>query len=143
MENNVYNEIIMDYYMMQSNKKELNPFDKESKGVNPSCGDEINIQVKYNGNIIEDIAYTGSGCAISQSATNVMIELVKNKSVNDAINLINIYNRLLTRQEVSDEEKEILEDAIAFENIANMPSRVKCAKLAWNTLEKLLQEKID
>ncbi len=76
----IYNDLIMEHSMNSSNKKELNKCDYCEMGHNPNCGDEIKIQVKLNGDIIEDMAFTGHGCAISQSSTSIMIDTLRGKN---------------------------------------------------------------
>ena len=92
-----------------------------------------------NGNIIEEIAYTGHGCAISQASTSIMCDLLRGKTKEEAIELINIFIRMIKREQVSEEELDRLEEARALQNISNMPARVKCAELAWYTMQKLME----
>ena len=136
----IYNEIIMEHSMNSYNKKKLEKCDFCEKGHNPNCGDEIEIQLKLNGNIIEDMAFTGHGCAISQSSTSIMIDTLKGKTIEQAKEIIQIFINMIKRETKSEEELKKLEDAIAFKNIANMPARVKSALLAWHTIEKILNQ---
>ena len=134
----IYNDLIMEHSMNSYNKKKIeNPTFCEM-GHNPNCGDEIEIQVKMNGNIIEDIGFTGHGCAISQASTSIMIDTLKGKSLEEAKEIIKVFIDMIKRETKSEEELKKLEDAIAFKNVANMPARVKCALLAWHTIEKML-----
>ena len=136
----VYNEVIMDHYMMSPYKKELDNFTCESMGVNPSCGDEIKLQLLVEDNVIKDIAYTGEGCAISLSSSSIMIDTIKGKSIEDAKNIISIFKKMINKEILSNEEITILKDSYVFLNIANMPARMKCALLSWQTIEKMLDE---
>lgn len=136
----LYNDIIMEHSMNSYNKKELDSCDFCEMGHNPNCGDEIKLQVKLNGNVIEDMAFTGHGCAISQSSTSVMIDVLKGKTIEQAREIIKIFIDMIKREIKDEEELEKLEDAIAFRNISNMPARVKCALLAWHTMEDLLEK---
>ena len=111
--NDVYNELIMEHSMNSYNKKKLEKADYCEVGHNPNCGDEITLELKLNGDIIDDMAFSGHGCAISQASTSIMIDTLKGKTV---------------------------EEAIAFRNVANMPARVKCALLAWHTIEDMLNK---
>ena len=136
----VYTDIIMEHSTSTYNKHELeNATDKEH-GHNPSCGDDITLEIIMNDNIIEDLAFTGSGCAISQASTSIMIDLLKGKTKEEALNLINIFLRMIKREDITEEETAKLEDAIALKNISNLPARVKCAELAWYTMEKLIEK---
>ena len=139
--NNIYNELIMEHSMNSYNKKKLDHCDLCSKGHNPNCGDEIEIELILDGNVIKDMAFTGHGCAISQASTSIMIDTLKDKTIEQAKEIIKDFIKMIKRENLSEEEYLKLEDAIAFKNIANMPARVKCALLAWHTLEDLLNEK--
>ena len=136
--NDMYNEIIMEHGINSYNKKKLEHPDFCELGHNPNCGDEISLEIKLDGNIIEDIAFTGHGCAISQASTSIMIDILKGKTLNEAKEIINIFIGMIKREITSDEELKKLEEAIAFKNISNMPARVKCALLAWHTIEKMI-----
>ena len=137
----MYNDLIMEHSMNSYNKKKLDHCDLCSKGHNPNCGDEIEIELILDENVIKDMAFTGHGCAISQASTSIMIDTLKDKTIEQAKELIEDFIKMIKRENLSEEEYSKLEDAIAFKNIANMPARVKCALLAWHTLEDLLNEK--
>lgn len=136
----LYNDIIMEHSMNSYNKKELSSCDFCEMGHNPNCGDEIKLEVKLNGDVIEDMAFTGHGCAISQSSTSVMIDVLKGKTIKEARDIIKTFIDMIKREITDEKELEKLEDAIAFKNISNMPARVKCALLAWHTMEDLLEK---
>ena len=136
----LYNNLIMEHSMNSYNKKKLEKCDFCEKGHNPNCGDEIELELKLSGNKIEDMAFTGHGCAISQASTSIMIDLLKGKTVEQATKLISIFIRMIKRENVSEEELNELEEAQALKNISNMPARVKCAELAWYTMQKLLEK---
>ena len=136
----LYNDIIMEHSMNSYNKKQLQSCDFCELGHNPNCGDEIKIEVKLNGDVIEDMAFTGHGCAISQSSTSVMIDVLKGKTTKEAKEIIKTFINMIKRKITDEKELEKLEDAIAFKNISNMPARVKCALLAWHTLEDMLNK---
>ena len=141
MENldSIYTDIVMEQSQATHNKHKLEACDKSEHGHNPSCGDDITIEIKYDGDIIKELAFTGSGCAISQASTSIMIDLFKGKSKKEALDLIDIFLRMVKRENVSEEELDMIEDARALENISNMPARVKCAELAWYTMKKILE----
>lgn len=137
----VYNDLIMEHSMNSYNKKRLSCHDFCEVGHNPNCGDEITLEVKMNGDIIEDMAFSGHGCAISQASTSIMIDTLKGKNIEEAKEIVNTFIGMIKREAKSEEELKKLEDAIAFKNVANMPARVKCALLAWHTLEDILEKK--
>ena len=136
----VYNELIMEHSMNSYNKKKLENADFCEIGHNPNCGDEITLQLKMDGDKIQDMAFSGHGCAISQASTSIMIDTLKGKTIEEAKEIIKIFIEMIKRETKSEEELEKLEDAIAFKNVANMPARVKCALLAWHTIENILDK---
>ena len=138
--NQIYNELIMEHSMNSYNKKKLEKPDFCEIGHNPNCGDEITLELKLNGNIIEDMAFSGHGCAISLSSTSIMIDTLKGKSIEEAKEIIKTFIEMIKREEKDEKKLEILEDAIAFKNVSNMPARVKCALLAWHTIEEMLNK---
>lgn len=136
----MYTDIIMEQSTATYNKHELENKTDSEHGHNPSCGDDITLEIIMNGDKISDLAFTGHGCAISQASTSIMIDVLKGKSKNEALKMISIFLKMVKREEVSEEELDSIEDARALQNISNMPARVKCAELAWYTMEKLLEK---
>ena len=138
--NDVYNELIMEHSMNSYNKRELENADYSEIGHNPNCGDEIKLELKLNGDKIEKMAFTGHGCAISQSSTAIMIDVLEGKTIKEAKEIVETFIKMIRREKTDEKELEKLEDAIAFKNVANMPARVKCALLAWHTVEDMLDK---
>lgn len=138
--NDIYNDLIMEHSMNSYNKKKLKNSDFQEKGHNPNCGDEITLELKLNGNVIEDMAFLGHGCAISLSSTSIMIDTLKGKTIEEAKKLIETFIGMIKREITNEEDLRKLEDAIAFKNVSNMPARVKCALLAWHTMEDMLNK---
>lgn len=136
----VYNELIMEHSMNSYNKKKLENANYCEIGHNPNCGDEITLELKVNGDVIEDMAFSGHGCAISQASTSIMIDTLKGKTIKEAKEIIKIFIEMIKRETTSEEKLKKLEDAIAFRNVSNMPARVKCALLAWHTVEDMLNK---
>jgi len=137
----IYNELIMEHSMNSYNKRKLCCSDYCQIGHNPNCGDEISIEIKLNGNIIEDMAFSGHGCAISQASTSIMIDTLKGKTIEEAKKIVETFIEMI-KSDIKDEKQlKKLEDAIAFKNIAHMPARVKCVLLAWHTIEDILIKK--
>jgi len=137
----IYKQVIIENTKEKEHKKEIEGISKE--GVNPSCGDELKIYVKMDAtnSIIDEISFTGRGCAISEASANIMAEILKGKTKEDAKKIITTFFDMIKLNETDDEKlMEILGDAYAFKNISYMPSRVKCAFLSWKTLEKILEE---
>lgn len=139
----LYNDLIMEHGMNSYNKKKLAACSFSDIGHNPSCGDEIELEIKLDGDVIEDLAFTGHGCAISQASTSIMIDTLRGKTVEEAKELIKTFIAMIKREETDEEKLKTLEDAMAFKNVSNMPARVKCALLAWHTLEDIISKNID
>ena len=136
----IYNEIIMEHSMSNKNRKPLEKPTSCLLGHNPNCGDEIKLEILVSGGKIEDASFSGHGCAISQSSTSIMIDTIKGKTVEEAKKIIEIYLKMIKREKVSAKEKAMRGDAREFENISNMPARVKCAVLSWHTMQDLLEK---
>lgn len=137
----VYNDLIMEHSMYSENKKEVEEADYCKMGHNPNCGDEIKLEVKLDGDTIEDLGFLGHGCAISQASTSIMIDTLKGKTIDEAKDIIATFIAMIKRETKDPDELEKIEEAIAFKNISNMPARVKCALLAWHTMEEIIQQR--
>lgn len=135
----IYTQLIMEHNKSGHNKKEMGNPDISERGHNPSCGDDITLNLIEKNGLIVDASFTGSGCAISQASTSIMIDLIKGKSTEEALELAELFIKMIKKEIENDSELEKLEDAVAFENISNMPARVKCAVLPWHTLEEALK----
>lgn len=136
----IYTQVITESSRSKEHKYIIPDATAVAEGVNPTCGDEITLQLKVKDGVIEDAAYVGDGCAISQASANIMIDLVKGKSVEEAQELIDTFLGMIKGTVTDEEQLEELEDGIAFEGIAKMPARVKCAVLGWHTLEDALKK---
>lgn len=141
MENrNFYNEILTEHNMRPDFKHDIEDADIVLDGINPSCGDEIQLKLKTDGDIITDGAFVGDGCAISQASTDIMLGMIIGQSKEKALEYADIFMRMI-RGEASDEEIDSLEEASALRDISHMPARVKCAMLGWRTLSEALKDK--
>jgi len=137
----VYTELIMEHNKNSRNKHTLEDADLSEHGHNPSCGDDITLELKFDENTISDAAFTGSGCAISQASTSIMIDLIKGKSIEEALELVETFISMIKKDIKDQQELRKLKDAMALKNISNMPARVKCAVLSWHTLKEALKER--
>lgn len=137
--NELYSDIILEHNQHQENKRLLKIYTMEERGHNPSCGDDITLQANIRDGVIVDAAYTGHGCAISQASADIMIDIIKGKSVKEALCLVDLFLEMIKRNITDEDQLEELEDAIALKNISNMPARVKCAVLAWHTLKEAVE----
>ena len=134
----LYREIVNEHNLHPGHKGDiLNPtFIRQ--GYNPTCGDDINLQLKMEGDVIEEVSFNGSGCAVSQASADIMAELIEGRTKEEALEMVEAFLAMV-RGSASDEQMELLEDAAALEDVAHMPARAKCATLGWHTLEKILK----
>lgn len=139
--NQLYTELIKEHSMDKSKKRPLKDKTDSELGFNPSCGDEIILNLKINDGIIKDASYEGIGCAISQASASMMIDVIKGKSVEEAKKLTELFLKMIKNETTDEKELEKLQEAIVLQNISKLPARVKCAVLTWRTLENMLEEK--
>ena len=139
MENNrsFYNEILTDHNLHPMHKHELADANMQLEGVNPSCGDDIILNLKVEDGKIVDGSFTGDGCAISQASADIMLDLIIGREVEEAERMKESFLHMI-KGEATGEEMELLEEAGALADISHMPARVKCAVLGWHTLENML-----
>ena len=135
---NFYNEILTDHNLHPMHKHELADANMQLEGVNPSCGDDIILNLKVEDGKIMDGSFTGDGCAISQASADIMLDLIIGREVEEAERLKESFLHMI-KGEATDEEMELLEEAGALADISHMPARVKCAVLGWHTLENMLE----
>ena len=137
----VYTTALMEHNAHPDYKYELADFTHEHEGVNPSCGDEmvLRLRLSSDGSTIEEAAFTGSGCAVSQASADIMAELVTGETVEEAKRLGELFFRMIQGDELDDDEQEALDEAYELASISRMTARVKCAELAWRTLVALIE----
>ncbi|MDB1088470.1 SUF system NifU family Fe-S cluster assembly protein [Streptomyces sp. ACA25] len=129
----MYQDVILDHYK-HPHGRGLRDGDAEVHHTNPTCGDEITLRVKLDGEIVSDISYDGQGCSISQASASVLNELVVGKKLDEAWQVHGAFLELMQsrgRLEPDDAMEERLEDAVAFAGVSKYPARVKCALLSW------------
>lgn len=139
MADNFYNEVLLDHNLHPQHLHELPCATCSHAGLNPSCGDEITLHLQIRNGMVETGSYTGVGCAISQASADIMLDLIIGRSKEDALHLAELFKKMIAG-EITGDELDELEEAGALQNISKMPARVKCAVLAWKTLELLLHE---
>ena len=132
---NIYTELIAEHSQAQDNRRHLEHATIKERGHNPSCGDEITLELDVADGVIKDAAFSGAGCAISQASADMMIELLRGKSVDEARRLAELFIKMIQGEVTDDAELDELDEAAALKNISNMPARVKCATLAWHTFD--------
>ena len=132
---NIYTELIAEHSQSRENRRSLPNATIKERGHNPSCGDELTLELEVADGVIVDAAFSGSGCAISQASTDMMIDLMRGKTVAEARRLAELFIKMIQGEVIDDDELAELDEAAALKNISTMPARVKCATLAWHTLD--------
>ncbi|GLW94289.1 Fe-S cluster assembly sulfur transfer protein SufU [Actinokineospora globicatena] len=127
----MYQEIILDHYKNPHGRGLRDPFDTESFQVNPTCGDEVTLRVRLDGDAVADVSYDGQGCSISQASTSVLTDLVVGRPVAEAMVKLDAFVELMHGRGTVEPDEDVLEDGIAFAGVAKYPARVKCALLGW------------
>ena len=112
----------------------------EHEGINPSCGDELTLQLRVEDGVIEEASFTGHGCAISQASADIMADLITGEAVAEAKRLAGLFLAMVRGEQLSEEDMDDLDEAAQLKDISHMPARVKCAELAWRTLDGMLDE---
>ena len=135
-----YNEVLTDHNLYPAHKKPLPGANMTLEGVNPSCGDDIILQLKVENGKIEDGSFVGDGCAISQASADMMLDLIIGKKKDEALRLANLFLEMIKGTAKGD-ELEPLEEASILQDVSHMPARVKCAVLGWHTLSEALTGK--
>ncbi len=140
MLDSMYTDILLDHSRNKANLREMDSPDFIERGHNPNCGDDLTLLVKLDGDVIKDASFVGFGCAISTASMSIMIDLVKGKSIADAKELCNTYLAMIQGEELSEEQEEMLGDAVIFESLSEMPARVKCGTLGWHCLKVIVDK---
>lgn len=135
----LYREIVNEHNLHPAHKRDLDNPTLVLNGINPSCGDDINLQLKVENGVITDAAFNGSGCAISQASADMMIDLVIGKTKDEALALAGDFMGMI-KGTATPEQIESLDESAALEDISHMPARVKCATLGWRTMKTMVEE---
>lgn len=127
----LYQEVILDHYKHPQHKGLLSTYDAQVHHVNPSCGDEITLNLALENNSISSISWDGVGCSISQASVSIMSDLVIGKSVDEARVVLNNFVELMQSKGIKTGDPAILEDAVSLAGVSKFPARIKCALLGW------------
>ena len=131
--NELYQEVILDHNRRPRNYRRLEGASHHAEGYNPLCGDRVTVFVQIDGDRISDVAFEGSGCAISKASASLMTDRIKGSTVGEARDLFERFHRMVTTP--PDQEVEELGKLSALAGVREFPVRVKCASLAWHTLK--------
>ena len=127
----LYQEVILDHYRNPHHKGLSEKFDVQVKHNNPSCGDEITLNLSISNGVIEGISWEGVGCSISMASVSMMSDLVIDQQYSRAVEILNQFTSLMQSKGQSKGDEELLEDAVAFAGVSKFPARIKCALLGW------------
>ena len=127
----LYQEVILDHYKHPLNKGLSDTYDVQVHHINPSCGDEITLNLLADSGVVKRITWDGVGCAISQASVSIVSDLLLNKSILEAELIVAEFVELMHSKGNKAGDPEILEDAVAFAGVSKFPARIKCALLGW------------
>jgi nitrogen fixation NifU-like protein len=134
----LYQEVILDHNKNPRNFREIEGADQEADGKNPLCGDALRVYVAMDGDTITDVAFKGSGCAISKASASMMTQAVKGKTRDDAEMIFEEFHRMVTGGLDIEKDENHLGKLKIFAGVLEFPARVKCASLSWHTLNAAL-----
>ena len=136
----IYSAALMDHNAHPDYKYEMQDATHSHDGINASCGDEMTLYLRIDdeNDVIEEASFTGHGCAISQASADMMAGLLEGETIEEAKRLSGLFIGMIQGNELSEEDAEDLDEAAELQSISRMPARVKCAELAWRTLNGIL-----
>ena len=138
----LYREVIVDHYKKPRNSLPLTAPDREAKCKNPSCGDRVTLQLKLDNDSIAEIAFIGTGCAISQASASMMTQAIKGKSLADVNSVLAEFRSMIVESK-PEPDTAVLGDLITMQGVAKLHARVKCAMCGWSALEAALDEQTE
>jgi nitrogen fixation protein NifU and related proteins len=138
--NELYQEIILDHNKRPRNYCELREANRKAEGFNPLCGDKVTVYLRLEDDVIQEISFSGCGCAISTASASLMTEVLKGRTVTDVEAMFRRFHGLVTGKEGAQEASDLGKLQV-FQGVSEYPVRVKCATLAWHTLQAALNEK--
>jgi nitrogen fixation NifU-like protein len=139
----LYQEVILDHNKRPRNFRAIAPPSQKAEGFNPLCGDRITVYIRMNGDVIEDVSFEGSGCAISKASGSLMTAALKGRTLSEADSLFHQFHDMVTAPADAPIETGRLDKLIVFSGVREYPVRVKCASLAWHTLRAALEARQD
>ena len=128
---NLYQEVILDNYKNPQNKTLSPSYDAQVHHVNPSCGDEIDLNITIKNGAVAAITWDGVGCSISQASVSILTDLLIGKSIADAYKIYDEFVALMQSKGTITGDEDLLEDAVALAGVSKYPARIKCALLGW------------
>ena len=137
---NVYTAALMEHNAHPDYKYDMDDPTHVHQGINPSCGDDITLSLRVEDGIIDEAAFQGSGCAVSQASADIMADIITDKTLEEALELGKLFLAMIRGEVTSEEELAPLGEAAQLQGISRMPARVKCAELGWRTAMAMLAD---
>ncbi|HEU4712406.1 MAG TPA: SUF system NifU family Fe-S cluster assembly protein [Pyrinomonadaceae bacterium] len=137
----LYQQVILDHNKKPRNFRKLDHANHTAEGYNPLCGDQLTIYVNLDDNAVKEIAFEGSGCAISKAAASMMTQALKGKSKEQAEELFKEFHSMVTGELDEENDANSLGNLKIFAGVRDFPVRVKCATLPWHTMHAALSKK--
>ena len=134
----LYQEVILDHNKNPRNFREISDADQYADGKNPLCGDALRVYISVDGDTVTDVAFKGSGCAISKASASMMTQAVKGRSKDQAEKLFSEFHKMVTGELDIETDENDLGKLKIFAGVLEFPARVKCASLSWHTLNAAL-----
>ena len=128
---NLYQEVILDHYKNPQHKKLSPTYDAQVHHINPSCGDEITLNVTLSGETVANVSWDGVGCSISQASVSILSDLVLGKTLAQVQEISDSFMALMQSKGTQTGDENLLEDAVALAGVSQYPARIKCALLGW------------
>lgn len=138
--NELYQEVILDHNKNPRNFREIENANKFADGNNPLCGDKIKVYAVVDGDVVTDVAFTGSGCAISKASASIMTQTLKGKTVAEAESIFDEFHKMVTGKLDPEVDENHLGKLKIFAGVLEFPARVKCASLSWHTINAALHD---
>lgn len=140
----LYRDVILDHYRNPRHRHPLDSPDATGEGVNPLCGDEVTVELRFDGDVVSEVSVSGQGCSISQSSASMMSEAIVGKTRDEINQISHRFNTMMTAEDEGEagidptRPGSVLGDLEALQGVRRYPVRIKCASLPWTTLEGAL-----
>jgi len=136
----LYQEVILDHYKRPLNKSLKGNPTVQVHHVNTSCGDEITLNLHTDGTLVSEVSWDGVGCSISQASTSVVSDLIRGRTISEALTIIEAFQAMIQSKGTDSGDEELLGDGVAFAGVSKFPARVKCALLGWMAVKDAISQ---
>ncbi len=136
----LYQEVILDHYKRPLNKSLKGNPTVQVHHVNTSCGDEVTLNLHTDGTLVSEVSWDGVGCSISQASTSVVSDLIRGRTISEALTIIEAFQAMIQSKGTDSGDEELLGDGVAFAGVSKFPARVKCALLGWMAVKDAISQ---